>query len=57
MERKFRKEGNKRYVLAKIAGHVIYHPECAPDNAVDFWAWTSHCVCGKCYEGITKKVN
>ena len=52
MQREFRKEGEKRYVKAKVYKHTIYHPECAPDNASDFWAWTSHTCCGKCHKAI-----
>ena len=56
--REFRKEGNKRYVKAKIQNHVIYHPECAPDHSSDFWAWTANTICGKCcnpiYSGKTE---
>ena len=55
MEREYRKEGLKRYVKAKIHNHIIYHPECAPDNSSDFWAWTSHTVCGKCFNAIGSK--
>ncbi len=55
MEREYRKEGIKRYVKAKIRNHIIYHPECAPDNSSDFWAWTSHTVCGKCFNAIGSK--
>ena len=54
MEREFRKENKKRYVKAKIQKHVIYHPECAPSESSDFWAWTSHTVCGKCFKPIYK---
>lgn len=54
--REFRKENNKRYVKAKINKHIVYHPECAPAESSDFWAWTSHQCCGKCNSPIYKEV-
>ena len=45
-----------RYVMAATSRLHMYHPECAPEGAVEGYARTRGTCCAACLEPLFKKV-